>query len=116
MYLFQFSKVICTSKFLASFKFVNVTLNFKQGSRNQKNSYRPISILLIISKMFEKLICRQLLNRFYNILSKFQCGFRKGYSLQHCLLLMSMRDKWKEAVDNNKVLGIVLTDLSKEFD
>ena len=115
MYLFQFSKVICTSKFLASFKFVNVTLNFKQGSRNQKNSYRPISILLIISKMFEKLICRQLLNRFYNILSKFQCGFRKGYSLQHCLLLMLMRDKWKEAVDNNKVLGIVLTDLSKEF-
>ena len=27
---------ICTSKLSASFKFANVTLNFKQGSRNQK--------------------------------------------------------------------------------
>ena len=114
MYLFQFSEAICTSKFLAFFKFVNVTPNFKQGSRNQKNNYRPISILLIISKIFQNLICGQLLNHFHNVLSKFQCGFRKDYSLQHCFLLMV--DKWKKAVDNNKVLGVVLTDLSKAFD
>ena len=87
---------------------------FKQDSRNQKENYRPISIPLIISKIFEKLICRQLSNHFDNILSKFQCGFRKGYNLQHCLLLMI--DKWKKAVDNNKVFGALLTDLSKAFD
>ena len=75
-------------KFAASFKFANVTLKFKQGSRNQKNDYGPISILFIISKIFEKLICRQLLNHFDNILSKLQCGFRKVYTLQHCLILM----------------------------
>ena len=40
-------------------------------------------------------------------------GFRKGYSLQLCLLLMT--DKWKKAVDN-KVLGALLADLSKAFD
>ena len=114
IYFFQFNEAICTSKFPASFKFANVTLNFKQGSRNQKNNYRPISILLIISKIFQNLICGQLLNHFHNILSKFQCGFRKDYSLQHCLLLIV--DKWKKAVDNNKVLGVVLTDLSKAFD
>ena len=114
IYLFQFNEAIHTSKFPASFKFASVTLNFKQGSRNQKNNYRPISILSIILKIFEKLICRQLLNHFDNILSKFQCGFRKGYNLQHCLLLMI--DKWKKAVDNNKVLGALLTDLSKAFD
>ena len=112
IYLFQFSEAICTSKFLAFFKFVNVTPNFKQGSRNQKNNYRPISILLIISKIFQNLICGQLLNHFHNILSKFQCGFRKGYSLQHCHCF----HKWEKAVDNNKVLGVVITDLSKVFD
>ena len=90
---------MCTSKFPASFKFASVTLNFKEGSRNQKNNSRPFSILPISSKIFEKLICRQLLNHFDNNLSKFQCGFRKGYSLQHCPLLMM--DKWKKAVDNN---------------
>ena len=64
--------------------------------------------------MFEKIICRQLSNHFDNILSKFQCDFRKDYSPQHCLLLMI--DKWKKAVDNHKVFGAVLTDLSKAFD
>ena len=84
----KFNEAIYASKFWASFKFANVTPAFKQGSRNQKDNYRPISILPIISKIFEKLICRQLSNHFDNILSKFQCGFRKGYRPQHCLLLM----------------------------
>ena len=59
-------------KFPASFKFANVTLVFKLGSRNQKDNYRPISIIPIMSKVFEKHICRQLSNYFDNILSKFQ--------------------------------------------
>ena len=105
---------MCTSKFPASFKFANVTLVFKQGFRNQKNNYRPTSIILIISKIFEKLICGTLLsNHFDYILSQFQRGFRKTYSQQHCLLLMI--DKWKKTVDN-KVLWALLADLSKTFD
>ena len=63
IYLLQFNDVVCTSKFPASFKFANVTLIFNQCSRNQENNYRPISILPIISKIFEKLICRQLSNQ-----------------------------------------------------
>ena len=57
---------------------------------------------------------KQLSIYFEEILSKFQCGFRKGFSTQHCLLLML--EKWKRAVDNNKVFGALLTDLSKAFD
>ena len=59
-------------------------------------------------------MCRQLSNYFDNILSKFQCGFRKGYCSQHSLLLMI--DKWRKALNGNKVFGAVLTDLSKAFD
>ena len=79
----QFNETVCSSKFPTSFKFANVTPVFKQGSRNQKDNYRPISILRIISKMFEKLFCKQLSNHFDNTLSKFQCGFRKaiGHSI-----------------------------------
>ena len=51
---------------------------------------------------------------FEPILSKFQCGFRKGYSAQHCLL--AMLEKWKLAVDNKRSFGALLTDLSKAFD
>ena len=53
----QYSEAIRSSNFLNYFKFANVTAAFKQGSRNQKNIYRPISILHLISKIFEKLIC-----------------------------------------------------------
>ena len=110
----QFNKAIRALKFSASFKFANVAPVFKQGSRNRKDNYKPISILPIISKIFEKLFCRQLSNHFDNILSKFQCGFRKCYSPQHCLLLMT--DTWRKLVDNNKVFGALLTNLSKAFD
>ena len=47
-------------------------------------------------------------------LSKHQCGFRKGYSTQQCLL--AMLEKWRSAVDNKKTFGVLLTDLSKAFD
>ena len=46
--------------------------------------------------------------------SKYQCGFRKGFSAQHCLV--SMLEKWKSATDNKKSFGALLTDLSKAFD
>ena len=110
----QLNETICSSKFPTSFKLAIVTpAVFKQGSRNQKDNYRPIRILPIISKIFEKLICRQLSNHFDNILWKFQCGFRKGHSPQHGLLLLI--DKWEKANDNNKVFCALLTDLSKAF-
>ena len=48
------------------------------------------------------------------LLSKFQCGFRKGYGAQDCLL--AMLEHWKSAVDKGKVFGALLTDLSKAFD
>ena len=70
----QFNEAICSSKFPATSKFANVT---------------PI-----ISKIFEKLVCRQLSQHFINICSKFQCDFRQGFNAQHCLLLMI--DKWKK--------------------
>ena len=51
---------------------------------------------------------------FDNIFSKYQCGFQKGYSAQHCLLVMI--EKWKKVVDNGGAFGALLTDLSKAFD
>ena len=47
-------------------------------------------------------------------LSKYQCGFRKGFNAQHCLL--AMLEKWKKAVDTKNVFGALLTDFSKAFD
>ena len=90
-----------------------MTPAFKQGSRNLKDNYRPTSNLPVVSKVFEKLMCKQLSNHF-DMFSKFKRGFRKNFGAQHCLLLMI--DLWKRAVDNNKVLSTILTDLLKTID
>ena len=64
--------------------------------------------------MYEKILYSQLYNYFKNILFPGQCGFRKGYSAQHCLLVMI--EKLKEAIDRGDKFGTLLTDLSKAFD
>ena len=46
--------------------------------------------------------------------SKFQCGFRKCYNAQQCLIVLI--EKWKSAIDSGKSFGALLTDLSKAFD
>ena len=111
---FYFNKALENDKFPNCLKLANITPVFKKDARTSKNNYRPVSILLVFSKIFERLLSRQISEFFDNILSKFQCGFRNGYGTQHCLLLML--EIWKEATDNNKAFGALLTDLSKAFD
>ena len=57
---------------------------------------------------------KQISEYFLPFLSTFQCGFRKGFNAQHCLL--SMLEKWEMAVDNKKTFGALLTDFSKALD
>ena len=91
-----------------------ITPVHKRGAKSLKDNCRPVSILSNISKICEGLLFKQISEYFEPILSKFQCGFRKGYSAQHCLL--AMLEKWKSAVDNKGNFGALLTDLTKAFD
>ena len=51
---------------------------------------------------------------FSDVLSKFQCGFRKGFGAQNCLLFMI--ETIRKTRDNHGVFTAVMTDLSKAFD
>ena len=73
-----------------------------------------MSILPVISKIFEKLLCKQITLFIDPLSSKFQCGFRKGYGAQDCVL--AMLGNWKNEVDKGKVFEALLTDLLKAFD
>ena len=42
---------------------------------------------------------------------KIQCGFRRCYSAQHCLI--TLIEKWKKSVDNGDAVAALLTGLSK---
>ena len=60
---------------------------YKKESRNEKENYR-VSILPNLSKIFEHCMHDQTKDYFEKILSKYQCGFRKGFSTQRYLLPM----------------------------
>ena len=95
-------------------KFADVTPAYKKKSKNSKDNYRPVSILSNISKVYERCIYDQMEAYFETILSPNQCGFRKGFSAQHCLI--SLIEKWKKSIDNGGAFGALMTDLSKAFD
>ena len=79
-----------------------------------KSYYRPVSILPNLSKVFERCSHKQISDFFDTILSKYQCGFRKGHGAQHCLI--ALLEKWREKLDRELEFGILLTDFSKAFD
>ena len=105
---------IKTSIFSSCLKLADITPLHKKGRKDNKENYRPVSILPTLSKIFEKILFEQMSVFFENFLSSQQCGSRKGYSTQHCLL--NLLEKWKNCVDKGKVSGALLTDLSKPFD
>ena len=95
-------------------KLDDVTPVYLKKSKNSKDKYRPVSILFNISKIYERCIYDQIQLFFDSLLSKYQCGFRRGYNAQHCLV--SLIEKWKKSVDSGGAFGALRTDLSKTFD
>ena len=95
-------------------KYADVTPIHKKDDKTDKESYRLISILPNLSKVYERLMYNQIYPYFDTLFSKFQCGFRKGFNVQHCLL--AMIEKWRKTLDKGGETGAILTDLSKAFD
>ncbi len=97
-------------------KCARVTPVFKGGDPSDVNNYRPISIICITAKIFEKLIFNQLscyINNF-NILSPLQSGFRPNFSTTSTLLKFT--NDLFSAFDSGQTVGAIFIDLTKAFD
>ena len=88
------NRFITKSIFPLDLKLADVTPVYKKKSKNSKDDYGPISILSNISKIYERYIYDQIQHFFDSLWSKYQCGFRKGYNAQHCLI--SLIEKWEK--------------------
>ena len=110
----DFNDGIAKNKFPDMLKLAEIKPTFKKDDRCNKENYRPISLLPAVSKIYEKNLYEQLSMSFDTILSPLQCGFRKGHSAQHCLLVLL--EKWRKSLDSKQKAGMLLTDLSKAFD
>ena len=113
-----FQNILVTSIYPDMWKLANVTPIYKKGDKQLVTNYRPISLLPICGKPFEKIIFNNLygcLNE-NNLLTKNQSGFRPGDSTTNQLLYLV--NEIHEAFENSKSLEIraVFLDISKAFD
>ena len=102
------------SSFPNDLKFAEVSSLFKKKDSLSKMNYRPVSILIALSKIYEKAVSVQLTDYFSYIFSSLLSAFRKGYSCQSTLL--NMIENFKCALDRGEYIACISMDISKAFD
>ena len=113
-----FENILETSTYPDMWKLANVTPIFKKEDKQLVKNYRPISLLPICGKIFEKLIFNSLY--FYlnsnDLITPNQSGFRPGDSCPNQLLFLV--NEIHRAFENHKSLELraVFLDISKAFD
>ena len=113
---FLFNTSIETSQFPDSWKVARVTPIYKDGDRTAKSNYHPLSVLTVISRLFEKLVFDQLYQymKENGLFSGDQSGFLRLFSTVTCLLKNT--DDWYSGLDLGQFVGLVFVDLKKAFD
>lgn len=107
---------ITSSSFPDSWKIAKVLPLPKTLNASDMKDLRPVSILPVLSKVLEKVVCAQLVNflETNRILPDVQSGFRKGRSTTTALL--DVTDNILSAQDNGMCTLLVLLDFSRAFD
>ena len=108
------NEIIRNGYFPKTLKLADITPIFKKLENISVKNYRAVSVLPSISKLFEKIMQKQICTFVEKYLSPYLCGYRKGYNGQYALL--TMIENWKKSLDNHGLAGGVLMDLSKAFD
>ena len=108
-----FNETLVKSELPDSLKLSNIVLVYKKEDLTDKTNYRPVSILPLLSKIFEKVMYEQLYEYLSNYLSDLLFGFREAHSTQHALFRLGQL--WKKELDNSQLVRAKLMDLSKAY-
>ena len=98
-----FNNAISNSEFPENLKLADVTPVFKKKDPLDKTNYRLVSVLPPVSKIFERLMQKQITENIKNKLSLYLCGYRKGFSTQYALLPLTERWKRKSLMTKDLV-------------
>ena len=108
------NKTFNENKFPDTLKLSDIVPVFKKLDPTYKTNFRPISVLPLLSKVFEKIMHDQLYEHAETFLNKLLCGFRKAHPRQHALF--RILQKWEKELDPSGIVGSILMDLSKVYD
>ena len=77
---FFFYDTVIYCEFPNELKKADVTTIFKRDDPTKAKDYRPVSVLPVASKVFEKIMHKQISEYINHFLSPYLCGYRKGFS------------------------------------
>ena len=105
-----------SSTFPLEWKKAKVIPLLKKGGPICPQNYRPVALLPVLSKILEKVIFRQVLEyvETSGILHASHHGSRPKHST--CTAIIVMYSTWINAVEEGKMAGVVMVDLSAAFD
>jgi len=111
-----FNLSVHSGVFPKSLKIARVIPIYKSGDKSNVTNYRPISILSVLSKIFERLAYTRLVSYLqkFGILKNNQFGFRKLRSTSDAILEF-LNDAYV-SLENRSQFVAVCIDLSKAFD
>ena len=84
-------EIIGKRKFPTELKLADLSPIFKKLETIHKENYRPVSVLPVVSKIFERIMDVQTNTYLEKYLSPYLCGYRKGFNCQHALIVMIKR-------------------------
>ncbi len=73
-------------------KKAEISLIYKKNDDLAKDNYRPISILVVFSKVFETIITEQLMEYFTSLFDNMLCAYHKKYGTEHVLIKLILMD------------------------
>ena len=111
-----FNKCIREGIFPNLMKIAEIIPLHKDGVRTNSTNYRPISLLPIFGKLFEKIIADRMIKFFdkNDVITQRQFGFRNNHSTE--LAVTEIHNKLLKNMDENKHTCTVFLDLAKAFD
>ena len=111
-----FNNIIRTGIFPDLWESANVTPVHKKESKQFIKNYRPISLLPLFAKIFERILFLNMHNVFtYNgLITKYQSGFQPGDSVTNQLI--SLVDSIHSPIDINLEVRSVFLDMPKALD
>ena len=112
-----FNKCLKESCFPDCWKVLSVVPVFKNiGERSTAKNYHPVSLLSVVSKVFEKLVNNRIVDHLETcaLFSDFQYGFKPSRSTADLLTVVS--DRTARAFNRSGATRAVALDISNAFD
>ena len=111
-----FQACLTQNKWPKIWKRANVVATHKKNRKTSPQNYRPISLLSILAKVYERILVTNITKFFdtHQLINNRQFGFRSKRSVSD--LLLQLTTKWQKSLENRIDTCVIALDIAGAFD